>query len=74
MAFIGVDAGGRRVQQDAVGGQQREVSAVPDGPISRLEAFGGRELLVSAAAVPAASWRPSAFTWAAHQPVWPSIR
>lgn len=60
--------------RDAVGGREREVSAVPDGAVPRPEAAVAGELHVSAAAVATASWRPSEFTWAVHQPVWPFIR
>lgn len=59
---------------DAVGGREREVSAVPDGVVPRPEAVATGGPLVTAAAFSAASWRPSEFTLAAHQPVWPSIR
>lgn len=61
-------------EPDAGGGREREVSAVPDGAVLLPGALATGEPLFTAAAVLAASWRPSGFTWAAHQPVWPSIR
>lgn len=53
---------------------EREVSAVPDGAVLRSGAVAAGKPPVSVVGVSAASWRPSGFTWAAHQLVWPSIR
>jgi hypothetical protein len=72
--LIGGHSGGRHSEPDAEGGREREVSAVPDGAaLWRVTEASGRPL-VTAAGIPAASWRLSGFTWAAHQPVWLSIR
>lgn len=43
--LIGCDSGGRRRRSDAVGGREREVSAVPDGLVPR-------RLVVAAEVVP----------------------
>ena len=72
--LIGGDAGGLGEGRGAVGGREREVSAVPDGAVLRPGAVAAGKPPVSVVGVSAASWRPSGFTWAAHQLVWPSIR
>ena len=72
--LIGGEAGGLGEGGGTVGGREREVSAVPDGAVPRPAAVAAGKPPVSAAGFSAASWRPSGFTWAAHQLVWPSIR
>ena len=72
--LIGGDAGGLGKGGGVLGGLEREVSAVLDGAVPRPGAVAVGKPPVSAAGVSAASWRPSGFTWAAHQLVWPSIR
>lgn len=67
---------GRPAQHaDAVGGREREVSAVPAGLAPRrLAVLAEGRVHSRAAVVSAASWRRSACTWAAHRPVWLSTR